>query len=145
MIPHRENVFEFDSLDVEVERFAILLHIRKVPGSNLAPETNYPCWNCSWLYQSHTHTSAGIVLQIKQRPFSSFPIHYPLIILPLNTVQPELLIASLTKPQTKKYRYNSQFFGSDLRSFRRYWKTRITSIRENKGDEDRGLMGYDTA
>jgi len=36
----------------------------------------------------------------QQNPFSSFPIHYSLVILPIDTTYPELLKASLHKAKT---------------------------------------------
>lgn len=45
---------------------------------------------------------SAIVPQImsQQNPFSSFPVHYSLVILPIDTTYPELLKASLLKTKT---------------------------------------------
>jgi len=39
----------------------------------------------------------------QQKPFSSFPIHYSLVILPIDTTYPELLKSSLHKAKTTEY------------------------------------------
>jgi len=48
---------------------------------------------------------SGIVPQImsQQNLFSSFPIHYSLVILPIDATYPELLKASLHKAKTTEY------------------------------------------
>jgi hypothetical protein len=49
-------------------------------------------------------TNSRVVSQLRPRPFflTSFPIHYPLITLSFGVVLPELLTASLNKPQINK-------------------------------------------
>jgi hypothetical protein len=62
-----------------VQQLPLLLRIRRVPASNLSPETDYPDWGFS-SFSSITPSKCRVVPEIRPRPLPSTPflIHHSL-------------------------------------------------------------------
>lgn len=85
-----------------VQAVQLLTGIQEVPGSTHGRYNKCPHWYRTWFSSVHSGNSK-IVSQIRQRLLAStsFPIHYPLIIVPFHVTQSLLPTASLINKLNK--------------------------------------------